>query len=406
MINTGDNAWVLMSTALVFLMTPALGFFYGGMVRKKNLLSTLMLSTVTMALITVMWVLYGYSISFGPDHGGLIGGLSWVGLNNVGAAPNATYAPTIPHMTFMLFQMAFAVITPALIIGAFVERANFSTVIVFLLMWSTFVYAPVCHWVWGQGGWLKNMGVLDFAGGIVVHLTAGVSALAAALVVGNRKGYKKHPIEPANIPYTMLGAFLLWFGWFGFNAGSALGSGSLATSSFVATNISGATAALVWMLISWIHRRPSALGFATGAVAGLATVTPASGYVSPMSAMCIGAIAAIVCYYSILLRMKSNLDDSLDVFACHGMGGIIGTILVGVFSSKAVNSAGANGLIFGQTALLYNQLIAVLVVGVFSFLMTYIIAKVLDALFGLRAKDSEEEVGLDISQHGESAYSI
>ena len=405
MINSGDTAWVLMSTALVILMTPALAFFYGGMVRKKNILSTIMLSVAVLALISVEWVLYGYSICFGPDKAGLIGGLDWIGLTGIGQGPSS-YAPTIPHMAFVLFQMAFAIITPALITGAFVERINFSGVLVYLLLWSTFVYAPVCHWVWGNGGWLRNMGVMDFAGGIVVHITAGVSAIAAAMVVGRRNGFKKSPMDPSNIPFTVLGAFLLWFGWFGFNAGSALTSGSLATSAFMATNTAAATAALVWMIISWIHRRPSALGFATGAIAGLATITPASGFVSPLSAMAIGAIAAIISYYAIILRMKTRLDDSLDVFACHGMGGIVGALATGLFAEKAINAAGNNGLFFGNPRQFLIQLMAVVVVGVFSFVMSFILGKIVDALFSLRARTEEEEVGLDISQHGESAYSL
>ncbi len=405
MINNADNVWVLISTAMVILMTPALAFFYGGMVRKKNMLSTLMLSVVVVALISVMWVLFGYSIAFGPDHKGLIGGLDWFGLKGVGDSPSS-YAPTIPHLTFMAFQMAFAIITPALITGAFVERVNFSSVVVFLLAWTTFVYAPVCHWVWADGGWLRAAGVMDFAGGIVVHLTAGVSALAVAIVVGRRKGHKKYAMDPSNIPFTVLGAFLLWFGWFGFNAGSALTSGALATKAFVNTNTAGATAALVWMLISWIHRRPSVLGFATGAVCGLAAVTPASGFITPMASMAIGAVAAAASYYAITVRMRSDIDDSLDVFPCHGIGGIIGTLAVGIFASKAVNPAGVDGLLYGNAGQLYAQAMAVAVVAVYSYAVTFILSKVIDALFGLRAKDSEEEIGLDISQHGETAYSI
>ncbi len=404
MINSGDTAWVLISTALVILMTPALGFFYAGMVRKKNILSTIMLSVALLALISVQWVLYGYSISFNPNNSGIIGGLNWLGLNSVGQSPFAGYAPTIPHLAFMIFQLAFAVITPALITGAFVERVSFSGFLVFALLWSTIIYDPVCHWVWGIGGWLRGLGMLDFAGGTVVHLTAGIAALALVLVIGRRKGYGKTPMEPSNIPLTVLGAFLLWFGWFGFNGGSALSAGGLATSALVATNTAGATAALTWMMLNWIHKRPSVLGFATGAIAGLAAVTPASGFVSPFSALIIGLFAAIFSYYTIIFRMKTGFDESLDVFACHGIGGIWGTLATGLFAEKAINAAGANGLFFGNPAQLGIQAFAVLVIALFSFVGSFIIAKVIDAMFSLRVKESEEDVGLDISQHGESVF--
>ena len=403
MINSGDTAWVLISFALVILMTPALGFFYGGMVRKKNILSTLMLSVALLVLISVQWVLFGYSLAFGPDKGGLIGSLGWFGLNNIPAI-EAGYAPTIPHMAFILFQLAFAVITPALISGAFVERISFAGFLLFTLVWSTFVYAPVAHWIWGIGGWLRTMGALDFAGGAVVHITAGVSALALALVVGKRKGYGKVPMEPSNIPLTVLGAFLLWFGWFGFNGGSALSAGPLAASTIMATNTAGAAAGLTWMIISWVHKRPSVLGLATGAIVGLAAVTPASGYVSPLSAMVIGSVAAILSYYMIIFRMKIKFDESLDVFACHGVGGIWGVLATGLFAQKAINPAGANGLFFGNPGQLGIQALTALVVVVFSFVVSYIMAKIIDAMFKLRVGENEEDVGLDISQHGESAY--
>lgn len=404
MINAGDTAWVLLSTALVILMTPALGFFYGGMVRRKNLLSTIMLSVVVLALISVQWVLYGYSLAFGPDHAGIIGGFDWLGLAKVGGTPHSGYAPGIPHSAFMLFQMAFAVITPALITGAFVERINFSGFLVFTLLWATFVYAPVAHWVWGIGGWLKSLGVLDFAGGAVVHITAGISALSVAWVIGKRKGYSKIPMEPANIPLTVLGAFLLWFGWFGFNGGSALSAGALAASALVATNTAGASAALTWMMISWSHKRPSSLGFATGAIAGLAAITPASGFVGPLSAMLIGVIAAILSYYMIIFRMKIGFDESLDVFACHGIGGIWGVLATGLFAQKAINRAGANGLFFGNPDQFYVQLLAVAIIAIFSFTVSFLLAKIVDAMFSLRARENEEDVGLDISQHGETIY--
>jgi Amt family ammonium transporter len=404
MINSGDTAWVLMSTALVILMTPALGFFYGGMVRKKNLLSTIMLSVAILMLICIQWAFYGYTISFGTDHSGLIGGLNWLGLNGVGQAPYAPYAPTIPHLAFMIFQMAFAVITPALITGAFVERISFSGFLVFSLAWASIVYDPVCHWMWGIGGFLRNLGALDFAGGSVVHMTAGFSALALALVIGKRKGYGKVPMEPSNIPLTVLGAFLLWFGWYGFNGGSALSAGGLATSAIVNTTLAGAAAGLVWMVISWIHKRPSILGVSTGAIVGLATITPASGYVSPMSSIIIGSIAAFISYYSIIFRVKTGLDESLDVFACHGMGGMFGMFCVGLFAEKAVNQAGANGLFFGNPGQLGAQAIAIVVVALFAFILSYIMGKVIDAIFILRARENEEDVGMDISQHGETIY--
>lgn len=403
MINAGDTAWVLISTALVILMTPALGFFYGGMVRKKNILSTLMMSVAILVLISVQWVLYGYTLAFGPDQGGLIGGFDWLGLHGTSLI-HAGYAPTIPHVAFILFQLAFAVITPALIGGAIVERVSFSGFLLFVLLWSTFVYAPVAHWLWGIGGWLRAMGALDFAGGAVVHITAGVSALAVALVIGQRKDYGKTPLDPANIPLTVLGAFLLWFGWFGFNGGSALSAGPLAASAILATNTAGAAAGLTWMLISWVHKRPSVLGLATGSIVGLAAVTPASGYVGPLSAMIIGIVAAFLSYYMIIFRMKIKFDESLDVFACHGVGGIWGVLATGLFAQKALNPAGANGLFFGNPGQFGVQALTVVVVAVFSFVLSFIMAKVIDAMFGLRVTANEENVGLDISQHGESTY--
>ena len=403
-MNTGDTAWVLVSAALVMLMTPALGYFYGGMVRKKNLLSTLMLSFSILAIISIQWILYGYSLSFGPDVHGFIGNLSWLGLNGVGQGVNAAYAPTIPHIAFMLFQMMFAVITPALITGAFVERIKFSSFIIFSLLWATLVYDPVAHWIWGVGGWLRQLGALDFAGGAVVHITAGFAALAFSFVIKRRKGFTIINMEPNNIPFTVLGAALLWFGWFGFNAGSALGANGLAANAFLVTNTSAAAAALTWMIVNWIYRRPSALGMATGAVVGLVAITPASGYVSASSAIIIGAVAAIISYFSIMLRNKWKVDESLDVWACHGMGGLWGAIATGIFASKAINPAGANGLIYGNWHLVGVQALTALVVIVFSLVMTFILAKLVDKTLGLSVSSAEEEVGLDISQHGEEAY--
>jgi Amt family ammonium transporter len=404
-INTGDTAWMLVCCSLVLLMTPALALFYGGMVRRKNILSTLTLSFAFMALIGVQWVLYGYSLAFGPDIGGLIGGLDFVGLRGVGAAPNPNYGPTIPQGLFAAFQMMFAVITPALITGAFVERVRFQSFLLFSLIWATLVYDPLAHWVWAKGGWLNQLGVLDFAGGTVVHIAAGFSALAFALVIGPRKGFGKYPMEPSNIPLTVLGAGLLWVGWFGFNAGSALAANGVAVNALLTTNSSAAAAGLVWMLLGWLEGRPSTLGIATGMVVGLAAVTPASGYVTPMAALVIGAVAAVLCYYSIRFRQNRNLDESMDVWACHGMASTWGMVATGLFATLEVNSGGANGLFFGNPAQLALQLLAVAVTIAFTFIVTFVIAKVLDLSIGLRVSPMEEEVGLDISSHGERAYS-
>lgn len=401
-VNSGDTAWVLISTALVILMTPAVGFFYGGMVRKKNILSTMMMCFAILMVISIQWVLFGYTLSFGPSFKGLIGGLKWLGLIGVGQIPEIKYAATIPALVFMMFQAAFAIVAPSLIVGAFVERIRFSSFLVFSVIWSTLVYDPVAHWVWGAGGWLRDLGTLDFAGGSVVHITAGLSALAIALVIGKRKGYGKDNMEPSNIPIVVLGAVLLWFGWFGFNGGSALAANGLAASAFVATNTAGAAAAIVWMMLSWIHRRPSVLGVATGAIAGLAAVTPASGFIDPLSAMAIGAIASVISYYMIVFRMTVRIDETLDVFACHGMGGIWGMLATGIFASKAINPSGADGLIHGNFVLLGTQAYAVAIIAIFSFVITFMIAKLIDMFMGLRVKENEEMVGLDISQHAET----
>jgi Amt family ammonium transporter len=404
-MNSGDTAWILVSCALVLMMTPALALFYGGMVRRKNVLSTLTLSYIFMALIGVQWVLYGYSLAFGTDIGGLIGGLNFAGFNGVGPLPNDDYSKTIPHGLFAAFQMMFAVITPALITGAFVERVQFKSFLLFSLLWATLVYDPLCHWVWGQGGWLKQMGVLDFAGGTVVHIAAGFSALAFALVIGPRKGFGKAPMEPHNIPLTVLGAGLLWVGWFGFNAGSALAANGVAVNALLTTNTSAATAGLVWMMLSWLDGRPSPLGIATGMVVGLAAVTPASGFVTPMAAMVIGAVAAPISYYTMRFRDRRKLDESLDVWACHGMASSWGTLATGLFATVAVNSDGANGLFFGNPGQIGIQALAVVVTIVFSFTVTYVVAKLLDWSIGLRVSSIEEEVGLDVSSHGERSYS-
>jgi Amt family ammonium transporter len=404
-INAGDTAWILVCCSLVLLMTPALALFYGGMVRRKNVLSTLILSFVFMALMSVQWVLYGYSLAFGTDINGVIGGLNFAGFNGVGALPNQDYSKTIPHGLFAAFQMMFAIITPALITGAFVERVKFKSVLLFGLIWATLVYDPLCHWVWGQGGWLKAMGVLDFAGGTVVHIAAGFSALAFALVIGPRRGYGKAPMEPHNIPLTVLGAGLLWVGWFGFNAGSALAANGVAVNALLTTNTSAATAGLVWMMLSWLDGRPSPLGIATGMVVGLAAVTPASGFVTPMAAMVIGAVAAPLSYCTMRFRDRRKLDESLDVWACHGIASTWGMIATGLFATVAVNADGANGLFFGNAAQIGIQLLAVAITIVFSFVVTYVAARLLDWSIGLRVTPMEEEVGLDISSHGERAYS-
>jgi ammonium transporter, Amt family len=403
-INSGDTAWLLISTALVLLMTPGLAFFYGGMVRKKNVLSTIMMSFVMIAIISVLWACYGYSLSFGPDISGLIGNFDWVGLTGVGQTPSSVYATTVPHLIFMMFQATFAIITVALITGGVVERIRFSSLLVFSVVWFTIVYCPLAHWVWGNNGWLAGLGVLDFAGGTVVHINAGFAALAVAIVLGPRRGFKeKESMDPNSIPYVVLGTALLWFGWFGFNAGSALSAGGSASTAFAATNLAGASAAITWMVVSWINRRPSVIGIATGSVVGLATVTPAAGFIHPMSAIPIGIVAALVSYYVMLWRNKSNsIDESLDVFACHGIGGIIGVVAAGIFAVASVG--GKSGLIDGNGMQVLIQLLAVVVTAGFSFIMSWVIAKIIQITMGLRVNEDEELVGLDISQHGERAY--
>ena len=401
-VNAADTAWLLISAALVMLMTPGVALFYGGMVRRKSVLSTITMSFAALAVVALIWVLYGYSLSFAPDIAGIIGGLDWVGLRQVGQTPSSVYASTVPHLAFMIFQAMFAIITVALITGAVVERMKFSAILVFSVLWLTVVYCPVAHWVWGSGSWMARLGVLDFAGGIVVHISAGVSALVLASLVGPRKGFReKEPMEPNNIPMVALGAGLLWFG---FNAGSALTSGGLASSAFVTTNISAAAAAFTWMMLSWRQQRPSLLGTATGAIAGLAAITPAAGFVPPLSGIPIGIVAALICYYCMLFRMKRGIDESLDVWAVHGMGGTWGALATGIFASAAINSAGANGLILGNALQLAKQFAGVASVWAFAFIATWILGKVIDVTIGLRVTRTEETVGLDISQHGERAY--
>jgi ammonium transporter, Amt family len=409
-IDTGDTAFLLLSAALVMLMTPGLALFYGGMVRQKNVLGTIMQSFVAIAIISVQWILFGYSLAFGPDVHGIIGNLDWIGLRGVGVAPNLAYAPTVPHIAFMIYQAMFAVITPALISGAFAERMKFSVFFVFTILWSTIVYDPVAHWIWGNGGWLKNMGALDFAGGMVVHITSGISALAAALIIGKRKGHA-HDFTPHNLPLTVLGAGILWFGWFGFNAGSALSSGALSAMTFAVTHISAVGATLIWVVIEWLHRgKPTMFGAATGSIAGLATITPASGFVGPMSALIVGLCAGTICYLALNLKTRLGYDDSLDAFGIHGIGGIVGTLATGLFAQKILNPAGANGLFFSGSGsgsgIFVTQIIGIGATIVYSFILTVIILKVLDKFMGLRLDDESEEIGLDLSQHGESGYTM
>jgi Amt family ammonium transporter len=387
------------------LMTPGLALFYGGMVRQKNVLGTIMQSFVALGLITVQWVLIGYSLSFGPDIKGIIGSLQWAGLQSVGLEPNPDYAATIPHQAFMMFQMMFAIITPALISGAFAERFKFSTYLVFVLLWSTLVYAPLAHWVWGVGGWLRSLGALDFAGGLVVHISSGVSALAAAIIIGKRKGHGHEHMPPHNLTMTLLGATLLWFGWFGFNGGSALASGALATSAFLTTHIAAATATLSWLIVEWKHRgKPTLLGAASGAVAGLVAITPASGFVGPIAALAIGFGAGAVCYFGVNIKNFFGYDDSLDAVGVHGVGGTFGALATGLFASKAINAAGADGAFFGNPSLFLVQLLSVAVAIMYAFSVTWIILKILDWTMGLRVQQEEEVQGLDLSQHGESGY--
>jgi Amt family ammonium transporter len=401
-VDGGDTVWVMVSAALVMLMTPGLGLFYAGLSRRKNVLSTLMQCFIAIAMISVIWALWGYSLAFGPSRAGLIGGLEWFALSHVGGEPNPDYAPTIPHSTFMLFQLMFAIITPALIIGAFAERVRFGTFLLFLIAWSTVVYSPIAHWVWGVGGWLRGIGALDFAGGTVVHISSGVSALVAAIVVGRRIGYGSGAMEPSNPLYVVLGAALLWFGWFGFNGGSALASGSLASNAFMVTHLAASTGAMSWMLVAWLHRgKPSSIAAASGAVAGLVAITPASGFVGPQAALLIGAIAGALCYGAVNLRAKIGVDDSLDVWGVHGVGGTWGAIATGIFADAAVNPAGANGILLGNPGLLVAQVAAVAATWIYAAGVTLVILKIIDLTIGLRVKPIEEMIGLDITQHAE-----
>ncbi|GIW40445.1 MAG: ammonium transporter [Candidatus Binatia bacterium] len=401
-IDPGDTAWLLVSSALVLLMTPALGFFYAGMVRRKNVLATIMHSFFMVALISVQWLVIGYTLSFGPDQAKFLGGLDHAFLRGVGAEPKGT----VPHAAFMIFQGMFAIITPALITGAFAERMKFGAFVLFSLLWATFVYDPVCHWVWG-GGWLGELGALDFAGGTVVHINSGVAALAAALVIGPRLGYPREQILPNNLGYTVLGAGILWFGWFGFNAGSALAADGLAATAFVATHMAAAAATLAWAASEYFHRgKASVLGAASGAVAGLVAITPAAGYVGPVSSVWIGVGAGVLCYAAVNLKFRLGYDDSLDVVGVHGVGGTWGALATGLFASTAVNPGGADGLFFGNPGLVVTQLVGVAATILYSFVVTFVLLKIVDGAVGLRVSEEDEITGLDLSQHGETGYNL
>ncbi|MGB7711350.1 MAG: ammonium transporter [Microcoleus sp.] len=414
-IDTGDTAWMLISSAMVLLMTPGLAFFYGGLVRSRNVLNTMMMSLVMMGLIGVTWTLWGYSLAFdvsikAPEFGtgleSFIGGLDWMFLNGVTAdqIDPVGYAPTIPHQVFMVYQMMFAIITPALISGAIVERVTFKTYFWFVLLWSTFIYSPLAHWVWGRG-WLGAIGSLDFAGGTVVHISSGVSAVVAAWVIGPRKDHLNRPHTPHNVPYVLLGIGMLWFGWFGFNGGSALGSGALATVAVVTTMISAAAGGLTWTIVEWVLKgKPTAVGIASGFLAGLVGITPAAGFVLPIGAMMIGSITAVCCFFAVSLRVKLGFDDTLDTYPIHGLGGTVGAMLTGVFATKAVNAAGNDGLLFGNPGLLGIQFVGVLATYVFAAVGTFVILKILGQFMELRVPSSAEDQGLDIGEHGEEAY--
>ena len=405
MVNGADTAFILAAAGLVLLMTPGLALFYAGMVRSKNVLGTIMQSLILISLISLEWVYVGYSMSFGPDINGFIGDLSWLALKGVGTAPSDTYATTIPHTVFMIYQCMFAVITPALIAGAFAERVRFPAFVVFSLLWAVLVYNPVCHWIWGSGGWLAKLGVLDFAGGLVVHATCGMAALASVLVIGPRRGFGQTNFMPHNLPMTMLGTGLLWFGWFGFNGGSALAANEVAATAFVATHLGGMAGMAMWTMMEWIKLgKPTTLGAASGAIAGLATITPAAGFVGPNAAIIIGLIAGVVCYLAVNLKSKWKFDDSLDVVGIHGVGGITGTLLLGVFASKSVNPGGVDGLLAGNGAQLVTQLIGVGVVCAYAFVVSWLILKGVHMTMGLRITEEAEHQGLDYTEHSETAY--
>ncbi len=407
MINTGDTAFIMISAAMVLLMTPALALFYAGMVRSKNVLGTILQSFIMIAVVTFEWIYIGYSMSFGPDVGGLIGDLSMFALNGVTAAPSASYATTIPELVFMIYQCMFAVITPALITGAFAERMRFGPFILFSLIWTITVYNPVCHWIWG-GGWLADKGVLDFAGGLVVHLTSGAAAAAAVLVLGPRKGLGRDKFMPHSLPMTLLGTGLLWFGWFGFNGGSALAADGIAATAFVNTHVAGMAGLAMWVALEWfLYKQPTTLGAASGAIAGLATVTPAAGFIAPHAAVFIGLLAGMACFIAVTYKNRIGFDDSLDVVGIHGLGGVIGTICLGIFASKAINPAGNDGLLAGNSSFLTTQIFGVVVVGVYAFVVSFVLLKITDTICGgLRVNPEDETVGLDQAAHSETAYNM
>ena len=405
LIDKADTTFLIISTILVFIMTPGLALFYGGMARKKNVLNTMISIFIVIGLISVQWILFGYSLAFGPDKLGLIGDLSFLGFSGVGEAASI-YAPTIPHAAFAMYQLMFAIITPALICGAFAERMRFSAFVAFTLLWATLVYDPLAHWVWGVGGWLRTLGALDFAGGTVVHISSGVAGLVAAIMVGKRKGYQKISMIPHNMPFVMLGAAILWFGWFGFNAGSALAVNGVALNALVTTHIAAASALLSWLIVEYFHRgKATLLGAATGAVVGLVAITPGAGFVTPLAAIIIGLLVGPICYFAIsIVKAKLGYDDSLDAFGCHGVGGIWGALATGLFATKSVNPQGADGLFYGNLAQLGVQAVSVLVTIVLSAVATYLILKVISLFTSLRVNRDDEEEGLDITQHGEDAY--
>ncbi|MBI3071636.1 MAG: ammonium transporter [Deltaproteobacteria bacterium] len=404
-IDTGDTAFVLLSAALVMLMTPGLALFYGGMVRKKNVLSTIMHSFILAAAIGIQWALVGYTLAFGPSQGGVIGSLDWALLSGVGGLPNGDYAKTIPHAAFMIYQGMFAAITPALISGAFAERIRFAPFLVFSLLWATLVYDPLAHWVWGVGGFLRTMGALDFAGGTVVHISSGAAAVAAVIALGPRRGFMREPVPPHSLPLTITGAALLWFGWFGFNAGSALGSGALATTAFVATHLGACGATIGWLVIEWWHRgKPTVLGAASGAIAGLVAITPAAGFVSPSAAIVIGFVGGIVCYFGVTLKTRLGYDDALDAIGIHGFGGTWGAIATGLFATKAVNPDGGDGLLAGNASLVGIQLAAVGITIAFSFVVSLALFTIIKKVVGLRPTPEDEIMGLDLTEHGEAGY--
>jgi len=404
-MNTGDTAFMLVATAMVMLMTPGLALFYGGMVRSKNVLATIMQSFICLGIVSILWVAFGYSMAFGPDVKGLIGNLDWAGLKGVGTTPGP-YSATIPHLLFCAFQLMFAVITPALITGAFAERIKFTAFLAFTVLWTTLVYFPICHWVWG-GGWVSSHGGLDFAGGTVIHINSGAAALVAALMIGKRQGWGREPFHPHNLGMTLLGAGILWFGWFGFNAGSALSAGEIATVAFFATQVASGAAALSWIVMEWLTQgKPTTLGAASGAIAGLVAITPASGFVSPGSAIIIGLVAGALCYFAVLQKSKLGYDDALDVVGVHGVGGFWGALATGIFASTAINPGGKDGLLAGNPALLGIQAMDAITTIVYSMVVTYIILKGIDIFIGLRVNKEDEIQGLDLTQHSETGYSL